>query len=245
LFSYGGWWDESEGIKKNEKYEEQKKEFEDLFAEAKAYVKTEQREKVNLKLEALRGLFNKSKTLYVHTQDMKTMTEAIFFAESLDVKLVLVGARDAWMMTALLKEKNIPVILNQVHDLPSREDEDIDQPFKTPAMLKAAGVDFCFSMDGFWQQRNLPFQAGHAVGFGLAYENAVAALTLQTAKILGIAERTGSLEPGKDATLFISEGDALDMRTCKVSSAFIQGRMIDVDNKQKALYRKFKEKYEE
>jgi imidazolonepropionase-like amidohydrolase len=148
------------------------------------------------------------------------------------------------MMTDLLKEKNIPIILDQVHSLPSKEDEDVDQPFKTPALLRAAGVDFCFSVDGFWQQRNLAFQAGHAVGFSLAYEDAVAALTLQTAKILGIDTTTGSLEVGKDATLFISEGDALDMRTCKVSSAFIQGKMIDVDNKQKALYRKFKEKYE-
>lgn len=244
MFRYSGWWAEPGEIKKNEKYEEQKKEFEDLFKDGQAYAKNEKANPVNLKLESLRGLFDKTKTLYVHTQEMKTMTEAILFAESYDVKLVLVGGEESWMMTDLLKEKNIPIILSQVHSLPSREDEDIDQPFKTPALLQEAGVNFCFSVDGFWQQRNLPFQAGQAIGFELDYEDAVTALTLNAATILGIDETTGSLEVGKDATLFISEGDALDMRTCKVTTAFIQGRMIDVDNKQKALYRKFKKKYQ-
>jgi len=245
MFRFSGWWSSNPGeIKKNDKYEEQKNAFEQLFKDAQAYAKKDKASKVNLKLEAMRGLFDKSKTLYVHTQEMKTMTEAIFFAESFGVRLVLVGARESWMMTDLLKEKNISVVLDQVQSLPSRIDEDIDQPFKTPALLQEAGVDYCFSMDGFWQQRNLPFQAGQAVGYGLAYEDAVAALTLQTAKILGIDKTLGSLEIGKDATLFVSEGDALDMRTCKVTAAFIQGRMIDLDNKQKALYRKFKKKYQ-
>jgi len=110
-------------------------------------------------------------------------------------------------------------------------------------MLHQAGVLFCISNDGFWQQRNLAFQAGHAVGYGLPYEAALSAITLNAAKILGIDKRAGTLETGKDATLFISEGDALDMRTSKVTRAFIQGRDIDLDNKQKVLYRKFKEKY--
>lgn len=244
MFRYTGWWAEPGEIKKNERYDDQKKAFEELFRDGQAYAKKGKAKKVNLKLEALRGLFDKSKTLYVHTQEVKTMTEAIFFAESFGVKLVLVGCREAWMMTDLLKEKNVPVVLEQTQSLPSRTDEDVDQPFKTPALLQAGGVTYCFSIDGFWQQRNLPFQAGQAIGYGLGYEDAIAALTLQTAKILGVDKTTGSLEIGKEATLFISEGDALDMRTCKVTTAFIQGKMIDVDNKQKALYRKFKKKYQ-
>ncbi|MFK7807185.1 MAG: amidohydrolase family protein [Saprospiraceae bacterium] len=245
MFRYTGWWAEPGEIKKNDKYIEQKKEIETLFKEAQAYAKKKKSEKANLKLESMKGLFDKSKTLYVHTQDVKTMTEVILFAESFDVRLVLVGARESWMIMDLIKEKNISIVLDQVQSLPSRADEDIDQPFKTPALLKDAGVPFCFSMDGFWQQRNLAFQAGQAIGYGLDYEDAVAALSLETAKILNIDKTTGSLESGKDATLFISEGDALDMRTCKVTTAFIQGRMIDLDNKQKELYRKYKKRYEE
>ncbi|HRF39555.1 MAG TPA: amidohydrolase family protein, partial [Saprospiraceae bacterium] len=125
----------------------------------------------------------------------------------------------------------VPVILGNVHALPMRDDADVDAPFKLAAQLQQAGVMFCFSMDGFWQQRNLAFQAGHAVGFGLPYEQAVAALTLNTARILGIDATVGSIEEGKDAILFLCEGDALDMRSSKVSLAFINGRQISLDHK--------------
>ena len=119
----------------------------------------------------------------------------------------------------------------------------MDQPFKTAALLHEKGVLFAFSETGAWRQRNLPFQAGQAVGFGLPKEAAVSALTLNTATILQIEKTCGSLETGKDATLFISEGDALDMRSSKVTAAFIQGREINLDNKHKQLNRRFEEKY--
>ena len=104
---------------------------------------------------------------------------------------------------------------------------------------------FAFPNDGFWKQRNLSFQAGQSVGFGLPMEAAISALTLNSAMILGIDKTCGSLETGKDATLFISEGDALDMRTCQVTAAFIQGRTIDLDNKHKQLYKRFEQKYKQ
>jgi imidazolonepropionase-like amidohydrolase len=129
--------------------------------------------------------------------------------------------------------------------LPGRDDEPVDQPYRTPAMLHEKGVLFCISESGSWRQRNLPFQAGQAVGYGLPYEAAVSAITLNAAKIMGYHNRIGSLETGKDATLFISEGDALDMRTCVVTAAFIQGREIDLDNKHKTLYRKYESKYKQ
>ncbi len=119
----------------------------------------------------------------------------------------------------------------------------MDQPFKTPALLQEKGVLFTFSDEGAWRQRNLSFEAGQAVGFGLPKEAAVSAITLNAAKILGIDATCGSLETGKDATLFISEGDALDMRSCRVTAAFIQGREINLDNKHKQLNRRFEEKY--
>ncbi len=242
-FSYSGWWAEPGTIKANKNYEKNTREIETFFQEAKAYHKSTNRSKKNLLFDAMTGLFDGSKTLHVHTSYARSMMSAVLMAEKHGVKIVLVGAGEAWKITDFLKKHKTFVILSDVHSLPSRTDDDIDQVFKTPSILAKAGITFCFSMNGAWQQRNLPFQAGHAVGFGLDYEKAIKALTSDAAKILGIDKTTGSLVRGKDATLIIADGDALDMRTCKIQHAFIQGRKIDVDNKQKALARKFRKKY--
>lgn len=229
---------------KNDNYDDQVQEVHDYFKEARAYAQKQTHEVTNLKFEAMRGLFDKSKKLYVHTNTAATISQAVVFGEEYGVSVIIVGGRDAWMVSSLLKEKKVPVILRQTHNLPASADSDIDQPFKTPAQLQEDGVLFSLSGGGSWTLRNLAFQAGQAVSFGLEYENAVSALTLNPAKILGIDDRVGSLEVGKEATLFISEGDALDMRTSKVTHAFISGRDINLENKQKVLYEKFKAKYE-
>lgn len=229
---------------KNENYDTQVQEMHDFFREAKAYCQKPEHDQKNLKFEAMRGLFDNSQPLYIHTNIAATISQSIVFAEQYGVSPVIVGGRDAWMVSSLLKEKNVPVVLRETHNLPASADSDIDQPFKTPAQLQEAGILFCLSSGGSWTLRNLAFQAGQAVGFGLEYENAISALTLNAAKILGIADRVGSLEQGKDATLFICEGDVLDMRTSKVTHAFIEGREINLENKQKVLYEKFKTKYE-
>ena len=169
----------------------------------------------------------------------------MLFAEQQKVQPVLVGAEDAWMIADFLKVHNVPVILSKTQRLRLRDDEAVDQPFRTPAVLHEKGVLFALSESGTWRQRNLGFQAGQAVGAGLPYEAAVSSLTLNAARILGIDDRAGSLETGKDATLFISEGDALDMRTCRVVAAFIQGREVNLDDKHKALCRRYEAKYKQ
>lgn len=232
-------------VEKNERYDQQLRELEDYFTQAKAYFQKPKPENVNLRFEAMNGLFDGSKHLFVHADNVQSIMEAVLFAEKFQLTPTIVGGRDAWMITDFLKEHKVPVILDSTQRLPSREDEDVDQPFKTPGQLQAAGVQWCFSHGGFWQQRNLAFQAGQAVPFGLAYEDAVKALTSSTAKILGIDKMVGTLEAGKDATFFISEGDALDMRTGKVVQAFIRGREINLDNKQEMLYRRFQMKYKQ
>lgn len=228
----------------NKKYAEQVQELDIYFTEAKAYIENPEPEHTNLRFEAMRPLFEGKSKLYVRAQEAKEILHAIQFAKDKDVEMVIVDGREAWMVTEQLKANNIPVVLRATHNLPNRVHTDIDQPFKTPSLLKEAGVEFCFSQEGYWQQRNLAFQAGQAVGFGLDYEDAIAALTSQTAKILGIEDRTGTLEAGKDANMFLCEGDVLDVRTSKVISAFIQGRAVSLDHIQKRLYEKFKAKYE-
>lgn len=137
----------------------------------------------------------------------------------------------------------MPVILKETQALPPKDDDDVYLPYKMPKILQDAGVTYGLTGIGFWRQRNLPFEAGQAVGFGLTKEQAVSMITLNNAKILGIDKTTGSLEAGKDANLFISTGDALDMITLDVTKAFIQGRDINLDNLHKQLYRKFADKY--
>jgi len=130
--------------------------------------------------------------------------------------------------------------------LPEHPEQDVDLPYKLPYLLQKAGVSFCLNNEGDMEAmgtRNLPFLAGTAAAYGLTKEQALRAITLSTAKILGIDKTTGSLEVGKDANLFISTGDALDMRTNRVERAFIRGNNIDLYNDQQALYEKYKKKY--
>lgn len=238
------WWDEG-APKKNEKYDREVEQLHQFFAEAKGYLATAATAETNLRFEAMRGVFSGKQKLYVHTHSAKMIREAVLFAEKFGLKPVLVGGNDAWLLADFLKTHDVAVILSEVHRLPAREDEAVDQAFRTPAILEKAGVLFAFAgmEDRAWQTRNLSFQAGHAVGFGLAPEAAVQAMTLNTAKILGIEDLAGSLELEKQATLFISEGDVLDMKSAKVVAAFINGREVNLDDKHKQLERRFREKY--
>lgn len=217
--------------------------LEKFISDARAYNMNRVSEEKNLKFEAMRGLFDGSKKLYVHCNFVKEIVSAVNLSARFGLKMLLVGGSDSYLIADLLKEKNIPVILGRTHSLPSREDADIDLPYKLPALLKNAGVEFALSVDGSWQARNLAFQAGITVGYGLSKEEALTAITLSPAKIMGIDSRVGSLEVGKDATLFISEGDVLDMRTNKITQAFIEGKEINLDNVQSQLYRKYMDKY--
>lgn len=241
MFSFN--WREG-SLSKNANYDKEVQIIETYLTEALAYCKNDKPAEKNLKLESACALFNGSRKLFLHADDAKAITAGVLLARRFGITPVVVGGGDAAVIADFLRENHVPVILGNVHALPMRDDSDVDAPFKLAAQLQQAGVMFCFSMEGFWQQRNLAFQAGHAVGFGLPYEQAVAALTLNTARILGIDATVGSIEEGKDATLFLCEGDALDMRSSKVSLAFINGRQISLDHKQLELYRKFKTKYE-
>lgn len=243
-FRQTGWWAVPGTIVKNKKYKEETQKVKDFFLAARAYHQATTHKVKNLKFESMRGLFDGTKRLYIHVNAAKSILETVLWAKEIGVpNMIVVGGSDAWKIASFLKENKTPVILTKTQNLPVREDDDIDQMYKNPKILADAGVHFAFSMNGAWEQRNLVFQAGQAVAYGLEYEKAIQGLTLDAARILGIDKTTGSLETGKDATLILVEGDVLDMKTCIISKAFIQGREIDLDNKQKALSRKFSKKY--
>ena len=215
----------------------------ELFTEAKAYSEIAKPATINLKLEAMKGLFNGSKKLFVNVDGAKEILQAVAFAKKMGVQLVIVGGFESYLVTDALRDNHIPVILQETQRLPEFEEDDVYLPYKLPKILQDAGVLYGLTGNGFWRQRNLPFEAGEAVGYGLTKEQAVSMITQNNAKILGIDKTTGTLEAGKDANLFISKGDELDMITIDVQKAFIQGRDVNLDNLHKQLYRKFSAKY--
>ncbi len=243
-------WNENDftfgATEKNKEYSKQVDELKKLFADAKAYNENQNTEK-NLRFEAMKGVFDGSQNIYIHANNVKEITEAVYFAKQFEIKkTVIIGGKDSWMITDLLKENNIAVIINRVHDLPDYAEDDVDLPFKLPSLLQKAGVLYCLNNEGDMEAmgtRNLPFMAGTAAAYGLTKEQALKAVTINTAKILGIDKTTGSVEVGKDANFFISLGDALDMKTNNVQYAFIKGKLIDLNNEQKELYEKYKKKY--
>lgn len=234
-------------FEKNKEYIKQTYELKKLFADAKAYNETEIKEEANLRFEAMKALFNGSQTLYIHSNNVKEIIEAVNFSKQNSIrKVAIVGGKDSWRITDLLRENNIAVIVSRVHDLPEHPEDDVDITFKLPYILQKAGVLFCLNNEGDMEAmgtRNLPFMAGTTVAYGLTKEQALKAITLNTAKILGIDKTTGSIEVGKDANLFISTGDALNMQTNNVEKAYLKGIDIDLDNDQRALYEKYKKKY--
>ena len=216
-----------------------------FFREAKAYQQLADRKATNLKFEAVKDLFEKKQKLYMHATTAKQILVALDFVKEFGFDMVIVGGSESYQVADLLKQHDVSVILQQPHSLPTAGDDDVDQPYKTAAQLKKAGVLFSISDDDSQTRgRNLAFNAGTAAAYGLDKEEALAAITLNAARIMGVADKTGSIEVGKDANIVVSSGDLLDMRNSNVTAAYIQGRKIDLTDKHKLLNDRFEQKYE-
>jgi len=239
-----GWWAQPGSTSKNKNYNTGVKEIQEYFEIAKSYFKNNS--EIDLELEAMKGLFNGTKNLYVNAGYPNEIRESIRYFKGIGIdNVVIIGAKGALDALPTLKEFKVPIILKRVHSLPSNEDAPIDEYFSLPGKLQDEGILFCFAYNGDMEAmgtRNLPFTAGTAVAYGLEYEHAIAALSLNTSIIFGIEKNSGSIETGKDATFFISTGDALDMIGNNVEQAFIKGNVVDLNNHQKELFEKYKER---
>lgn len=223
----------------------------ETFQKARAYKKAKESEaqkgipyhETDLKYEAMIPVLEGKVPVFVHANSSKEILSAIEWAESEKVKIVIVGGSDAWKVADVLKNKNIPVILTNIHRLPSTRDSEYDEPFTVAYNLYKAGVKFCIGGEGgYYNERNLPYQAATCAAFGLPKDEALKAITIYPAEILGVADKVGSIEPGKDATLIVTTGDPLEIPT-QVVYEFIQGRKVDLTNRQTKLYEKYLEKY--
>lgn len=217
------------------------------FDKAKMYSKAAQAKLADnakdIRLEAMRPVFEQNLPVIINCGEMKQMLSAIEFARTYNLNAILNGAEDAWRILPELKKSGYSVIIERVHGLPRREEEPYDMTYTLPNILATNSIPFAFSDNGAWQQRNLPFHAGSAIAFGLKEEDAVKALTLSPATMFGVDKRVGSIEVGKEATLFVSKGNALDALTNSLEYAFIQGREMSLGNRQQKLAEKYRTKY--
>ena len=226
-------------------YTKRTAELDQYLAEAKTYDPNATKE--HLPHAALKGTFNGSQKVYLHAKEKRQILDGISLLKRHGIdNIVLVGGDDAYLITSFLKENDIPVIVSRPHRLPSTEDEDVKLPFKMAKILLDAGLTITIDVSGRMERmntRNLPFYAGSFAAYGVDKEKAVEMITLSAAKILGVDEQLGSLTVGKDATLFIAKGDALDMRTNQLSHAFIQGRALSLETHQTKLWKRYMEKF--
>jgi len=241
-----GWWAEPQPSDKNNKYSEQLNELITFFENAQAYCKTENVTENNLRFEAMRGIFDGSKTLYIHADYVKDIIGAVNFTKRFNIKkLVIVGGKDSYKVTKLLKENNVAVMLNRLHDLPDLPEAETDLMYKLPYLLQKDSVMFCLQNQGDMEAmnaRNIAFLAGTAAAYGLTKEQALQSITLNSAKIMGVDNLIGSVEQGKLASFVVSDGDILDMKTNNIILAFVNGRMINLKNFQYDLYKKYSNK---
>jgi imidazolonepropionase-like amidohydrolase len=220
-----------------------------LFDEARAYLTAREQspesQPTDLRLESLKPVLERRMPLLVHADSLAVIQSAVSFAVEQKLRLIIHGGYDAPLCADLLKQHDVPVIIAAAYRLPRRRNDDFDSSYSLARRLHDAGVRFCISggeTSRTWNARNLPYHAAVAVAYGLPHDVALRSITLYPAEILGVARRVGSLEPGKDATLFITTGDPLETAS-NVTAAWIHGRPVDLTSRHLQLYRKYQKKY--
>ncbi|MEC7566174.1 MAG: amidohydrolase family protein [Planctomycetota bacterium] len=201
---------------------------------------------IDVKWESMRDILAGNVPLIVTANNANQIQAAVAFAVRQKVKLIINGGYDAIYCADLLKKHAVPVILGGVYRTPRRTDDFYDLPYEMPAILNRLGVQFCISSDGRFgasMSRNLPFHAGTAAAYGLPVDEAVKAVTLYPAQILGVDKQVGSLEVGKDATLVITDGHLLEIAT-QVEQTYVQGRRVDMSDRHKRLWNKYQQRYQ-
>jgi imidazolonepropionase-like amidohydrolase len=226
---------------------EEIKALDDFFQEARAYAKARDAAKDSsafLKIpswEAMLPVIRGEVPITVHADDARQIRAAVNWAATNQFKIILAEARDAWQVAGLLASNNVPVIYNHVFTQPPRDSDAYDVQFAAPGVLRQAGVKVAMSLSSYRASlvKNLPYEAAQAAAFGLPADEALKTITLYPAQIAGVTDRLGSIEAGKDATLVVTDGDILDIRT-NVKRMWIAGKEVSLDSRHTRLYEKYK-----
>lgn len=219
--------------------------FDDARAYKNARDAAESTQPFDIRLDAMRPILTRDLSVIAMANDVREIQAAVAFAEEQQFRLIIFGGHDAEQCAALLRQHDIPVIINSTHRRPRRRHEPYDSAYTLPERLRRAGVRFCISGSArgrTWNARNLPYHAATAAAHGLSPEDALRSVTLYPAQILGIDDRVGSLDIGKDATIIVTTGDPLETTT-HVTRAYIQGRVVQLTSRHTRLHAKYREKY--
>lgn len=234
--------------------DERIQQIKDTITEARAYWKAREANPgvhdTDSRWEAMKPILDGDAKVMIHANDIREIQSSVTWALDEGLKPVLVGGRDSWRITEWLKEREIPVIVFSADTLSFRSWEPFDTGFTLPKKLLEAGVQFAYGFPHYGNSgdnailRNLPYHVAKAVSYGLPKAEGLKAITLYPAQIMGAADRVGSIEPGKDATLIVTDGDPLEIRT-HVEKMYIHGRDVDLTSRHTMLYEKYKTKYEQ
>ena len=227
------------------------REIDDFFSEAEAYAKT--RAAGGAVVPAWEGMlpFLRGEIpLMIYADDYRQIKAALEWAEEREYRIIIAGGRDAWRLGKELAEAKTPVIYERIYNMgsgmsatPARDTDPYDVHFRAPAVLHEAGVKLILGegldADGATNIRNLPHTAAQAIAFGLPEEAALRAITLHPAEVFGVAERLGSIEEGKEATLFAATGDIFDIRS-RVTHLWFAGEAVSLESRHTRLYEKYR-----
>lgn len=247
------WWQPKSKEDQQKEIDVAIKTIDDFFSAAKVYLDARSANPqmpTDVRFEAMRSVFKPGATekrrqspVFVQANDLDAIQQAVATLSRHELRLNIIGGMDAPLCAELLKRHDVGIIVEGTYRFPKRDDSDYNSAYTLPAKLEAAGIRWCLSSgEEAANERNLPYGAGLAVAHGLKHDAALKAVTLGAAQMLGVDSTLGSIEQGKSATLIISDGDILEI-TSNVTGAFIDGREIDLSNKQKALEAKYREKY--
>ncbi len=246
------WWMDKSDAEQRKDIVDNVKQIDELFTNAESYFRARaldrpsstrsQSQPADLRFEAMAGVLDGTSPLLIRAQDIDQITAAVAWATGRGYRPIIVGGRDAPIVAELLKQHDVPVIATSAFGFPKRADSNYDDSFTLPKRLQDAGLIWCLSGDGSWNERNLPYVAAKAAAFGLDPAHAIRSITLSPAEIFGVADTYGSVEQGKSATLIITDGNPLEVTT-EVKMAFIDGRRVNLATKQTELERKYREKY--
>ncbi|HIA18090.1 MAG TPA: imidazolonepropionase [Planctomycetes bacterium] len=245
------WWVEKSAKQQIEDRDKALKNLRKTFDDAEAYRRAREAnlegQDHDARWEALIPVLTGKLPVIIQANEIQQIQAAVAFASERKLKMILFGGYDAPRCAMLLKKHQVPVIVGGVYRLPQRRHDAYDDAYTLPERLRQAGIKFCISSYGRFgaaNVRNLPYHAAIAAGFGLPEDEAIRAITLSPAEILGVSQRVGSLQVGKDATLIITTGSPLETTT-QVEGAFIQGKRVQLNDRHKRLWRKYQQKYEQ
>ncbi len=223
------------------------RELQNFFDDARAYAKAKDAATNNAASppekipawEAMLPYVRGESPITIHADELRQIKSAVAWVATNHFKIIIAGGRDAWLAADLLATNKVPVIYEHAQAQPARDTDAYDAQFKAPEVLRAAGVTVAFSIGGATLVNNMPNAAAQAVAFGLPADEAVKGLTLYPAQIAGVADKLGSIEAGKEATLFVTDGDLLDIRS-NVKRMWIAGKEVSLESRHTRLYEKYK-----